>query len=119
MVTRQALDGHALVMKPTGPLVGGPETEELVEKARAFASTGQAAIILNLCEVPFINSLALGAIASILATCSRRNSWMKVCCLCPRVHALFDVVKFFKLFEYYDGEEQALEVVAREMAQHT
>ena len=118
MVIRQALDGHALVMRPAGPLVGGPETEEFVEKARAFACTGHAGIVLDLTEVPFMNSLALGALASVLASCSRCSSWLKVCGLSPRVHSLFDVVKFHKLFDYHESEEQALEAVAREMEQH-
>ena len=116
MHTHQALSGRVLVLKPEGHLLGGPETDQLVSTAREFAKRGQIAVLMDLGGVDYMNSLALGAITRILVTCSTAHGLMRVCNVQDRVRKLFDVVKFFKLFDYYESEERALESLSKDLA---
>lgn len=114
MHSHEALGGRVLVVKPEGHLLGGPETIEFVDLARAFATTGHAGVVLDFGGVDYMNSLALGAITRIVIACARTQGAVKVCNLTERVRKLFDVVKFHKIFEYYDSETSALEALAKE-----
>lgn len=116
MHTHRALDGRVLVLEPSGHLLGGPETEEFVNVAREFANREGVAVLVDFDGVDFMNSLALGALARILITYSRQHGWVKVCNVKGRVRALFDVVKFDRLFDYHDSEAAALDALSREMA---
>jgi anti-sigma B factor antagonist len=116
MHTHLALDGRILVLKPAGHLLGGTETDEFVEVAREFAKSEHVALVIDLDDVDYMNSLALGALTRILVTFSNVNGRVKVCNLRDRVRKLFDVVKFHNLFVYYDSERAAVEALAKEMA---
>jgi len=116
MHTHQALDGWILVLKPTGHLLGGTETDTFVDVARDFAKQEHVALVIDLDEVEYMNSLALGQLTRILITYSKANGLVKVCNLKGRVLKLFDVVKFYNLFVYYDSERSAVEALAKELA---
>ncbi len=116
MHTHQALAGRVLVVKPAGHILGGSETTEFVDIARGFSTQGDVAVLIDFDDVDYMNSLGLGALARILITCSRANGLVKVCNVNGRVRRLFDVVKFHKLFEYYDSESSALEALSKELA---
>lgn len=116
MHTHLALDGRILVLKPAGHLLGGAETDELVDAAREFAKTEHVALVVDLDDVEYLNSLALGQLTRILITYSKANGLMKVCNLKGRVRKLFDVVKFYNLFVYYDSEGAAVAALTKELA---
>lgn len=114
MHSHEALGGRVLVVKPTGHLLGGPETSEFVELAREFATPGHAGVVLDFADVDYMNSLALGAITRIVIACARANGAVKVCNLTERVRRLFDVVKFYKIFDYFDTEQGAIAALSKE-----
>lgn len=116
MHSHQALAGRVLVLKPAGHILGGSETDELVDLAREFAKRDHVAVLVDLDDVDYMNSLGLGALARILVTCSRTSGSVKVCNVKGRVRKLFDVVKFHKLFDYHDSERSALDALSKELA---
>jgi anti-anti-sigma factor len=116
MHSHLALDGRVLVLKPAGHLVGGPETEAFVDVARQFAHTEHVALVVDLDELEYMNSLGLGSLARIVSTYARLHGQVKVCNVKGRVRRLFDVVKFYKIFEYYESESVALGALSKEMA---
>ena len=109
-------DGRVMVLRPSGHILGGHETTEIVEAAREFVQVGNVAIVVDFADVDYMNSLGLGALTRILITTSNQNGRLKVCNVLGRVRKLFDVVKFDRLFVYYDSEAAALEALAKEMA---
>ena len=115
MRTHLALNGRVDVLAPGDHLLGGPETADLLATARDLAARGRHAVLIDLANVPYMNSLALGALARIVVTYSRAQGSVKVCNLGARVRKLFDIVRFNKLFEYRETEAAALEAFAREM----
>jgi anti-anti-sigma factor len=114
--THHALNGRVLVLRPTGHLLGGTETDEFVDVAREFAKSEHVALVIDLDEVEYMNSLALGQLTRILITYSKANGLVKVCNLKGRVLKLFDVVKFYNLFVYYESERAAVEALVKELA---
>lgn len=116
MHTHQALSGRVLVLKPVGHLLGDHVTDEFVNVAREFARRGHVGVLVDFEEVEYMNSLGLGAIARILITCSQAGGLMRVCNVHHRVRRLFDVVKFDKLFEYYESEQQAMDALQKDLA---
>lgn len=116
MHSHEALAGRVLVVKPAGHLLGGPETDELVELARKYAALGDVAVLLDFDDVEYLNSLGLGAITRILISCSRAHGLLRVCNVRDRVRRLFDVVKFHKLFDYHESEADALETLSKDLA---
>jgi len=115
MRTHQALNGRVEVLAPGDHLLGGPETSELVDTARESFARGRHALLIDLAEVDYMNSLALGALVRILVTYTRAHGSVKVCNLGSRVRRLFDIVRFNLLFEYHDSEAAALDAFAKEM----
>jgi anti-sigma B factor antagonist len=116
MLSHVQLDGRVLVLEPSGPIVGGPETDDLVNTARESLGGRYSAIVVDLQNVEFMNSLGLGAFARILVSCSRDHGTVKVCNLRERVRALFNVTKLCRLFEFYLSESEALEALAGEVS---
>ena len=115
MQTHQALNGRVEVFKPSERLVGGPETDELVSAAKRLAATGKLALLIDLDDVTYINSLGLGAFTRMIAVASQAGGAVKICNIKGRVRELFDVVRFNILFEYHDSEDAALQAFAKEM----
>ena len=116
MRTHQALNGRVDVLAPADHLLGGPETTELVDAARKLAAQGRHALLIDLADVDYMNSLALGALARIVVTYTREHGSVKVCNIGSRVRRLFDIVRFNQLFQYYDTEATALDAFAKEIA---
>jgi anti-sigma B factor antagonist len=115
MLTQQALNGRVEVLKPAGRLVGGPETDELVDTGRQLVAQGRVALLVDLHDVEYVNSVALGAFTQLYAICSKANGAMKICNLDERVQYLFGVVRFNLLFTYYDSVDAALEAFSKEL----
>jgi anti-sigma B factor antagonist len=118
MLTETALGGRVEVLKPRGRLVGGPETTELTETGRRLVADGKTALLVDLADVEYVNSVALGAFTGPFATCSRAEGTLKVCNLQERVRYLFDVVRVNTLFTYFDSADAALAAFAKE-SKHT
>ena len=116
MKTYEALDGRVTVVKPAGRFVAGGGTDELVETARHLVATGSHALLVNLDDVTFMDSLGVGTFPRLLILYSNVKGTVKVCNLKGPVRMLFDIVRFSHLFEFYDSESAALEAFTREQS---
>lgn len=116
MLTHQALDGRVLVVRPSGHLLGGDETAEMIDTAREFAEREGGGVVLDLEEVDYMNSLGLGAVTRLLVTCNRHHGSLRVCNIEGRVRRLFDVVKFHKIFDYHDSLDAAIAAMTKDLA---
>ncbi len=115
MQTYEALDGRVDVIRPVEHLLGGPESDEIVSHARYLTNNGRVALLVDLADVNYVNSLGLSVFTRLVVAYSRVHGSVKICNLRGRVRALFDIVRFHVLFEYYDSEQAALEAFAREL----
>lgn len=109
-----ALDERVAVLRPVGYMVGGTETDELVETGKRLVQQGHRALLVDLAEVVHVGSLGLGAFTRLVIACASVDGAIKICNLKSRVRDTFDLVRFNLLFDYHESEQAALESFARE-----
>ncbi len=98
-----------MVLAPKGQLVGGDETTaELERQIRDLANAGNTKLLLDLGEVDFINSWALGVIIGAHANYTKRGAQIKLCNLSPRNSQLMTITKLVRIFDIYDTADEAM-----------
>jgi len=66
-------------------------------------------VVLNLSEVPHIDSCALGQLALCLTAARKTSGSVKLCGMTGRVVQLLTITKLTTEFETYDAEQDALD----------
>ena len=65
-------------------------------------------IILNLADVPYIDSAGLGEIVRTYTTVSRQGGKLKLLNLTKRIQDLLAITKLLTVFDTYDSEAEAI-----------
>jgi anti-sigma B factor antagonist len=73
-----------------------------------MVNQGHKKIILNLAEVPYIDSAGLGEIVRTYTTVSRQGGKLKLLNLTKRIQDLLAITKLLTVFETYDTEDEAI-----------
>ena len=76
------------------------------------AVDADAQVLLDLCDVDFIDSSGLGAIVAELKSLRASEGDLKICEVKKSVSVLFELVRMHKLVEIYNSREEALESFA-------
>jgi anti-sigma B factor antagonist len=98
----------AVILDFNGRLVLGEDTVLLRERVRALIAEGQKKILLNLQDVPYIDSSGLGELVTAFMAVRKEGGDLKLLKLTPKVHGLLQITKLYTVFEVYDDEEAAL-----------
>ena len=69
---------------------------------------GKNKIVLNLANVPYIDSAGLGEIVRTYTTVSRQGGSLKLLNLTKRIHDLLSITKLLTVFETFDSEGEAV-----------
>ena len=72
------------------------------------APQGRKKLVLNLAEVPYIDSAGLGEIVRTYTTVSRQGGSLKLLSLTKRITDLLAITKLLTVFETYDHEADAV-----------
>jgi anti-sigma B factor antagonist len=91
-----------------GKITLGEGDEALKDKVGSLANQGRLRIVLNLAEVPYIDSAGLGGVVSTYTTISRQGGQLKLVNLTKRITDLLSITKLLTVFETFDSEEEAL-----------
>ncbi|HEU4417204.1 MAG TPA: STAS domain-containing protein [Candidatus Angelobacter sp.] len=92
----------------TGRIVHG-ETAALRNTIRELIAAGDRKIVLNLSDVPYIDSSGIGELVSSFVAVRREGGTVKLLNLTRRVREVLQIVKLFTVFEIFDDEFAALE----------
>jgi anti-sigma B factor antagonist len=98
---------HVLVVDVTGDLdarSAGDLKLTLNEKIEA----GSVFVLVNLSEVPYMDSAGLGVLVSGLKNTNRQNGDLRLWGLQPDVRNIFELTRLNKVFQIFDTEELAL-----------
>jgi anti-sigma B factor antagonist len=112
MIDRQA--GDVTVVGLNGRLVLGDETALFRNTVRDLISRGRKNLLLNLADVPFIDSSGIGELVSAFLAARREGGNVKLLNLTRRVHDVLQIVKLMTVFEVFDNEAAALESFKRQ-----
>jgi anti-sigma B factor antagonist len=103
---RQASDVTLLDLK--GKMTLGEGDELLKDKVNSLVLQGRRKILLNLADVPYIDSAGLGEIVRTYTTVSRQGGQLKLLNLTKRITDLLAITKLLTVFETYDNEADAV-----------
>jgi len=100
--------GDVTLLDLKGKMTLGEGDELLKDKINSLAMQGRRKIVLNLAEVPYIDSAGLGEIVRTYTTISRQGGAMKLLNLTKRIEDLLSITKLLTVFETYENEADAV-----------
>ncbi|OFV92507.1 MAG: hypothetical protein A3G76_14020 [Acidobacteria bacterium RIFCSPLOWO2_12_FULL_65_11] len=106
MTIEETVRGNVVFIEPKGRLTVETE-EEFRGTVRQLLETGWTRLVLNLADVPYIDSCGLGAIAQEYISARRRGGDLKLLNVAGRNHHLLTLTKLVTVFETYDSEDEA------------
>jgi anti-sigma B factor antagonist len=100
--------GDVMVLDLKGRITMGEGDELLKDKVNSLVNQGHKKIVLNLADVPYIDSAGLGEIVRTYTTVSRQGGSLKLLNLTKRITDLLSITKLLTVFETFDAENDAV-----------
>jgi anti-sigma B factor antagonist len=100
--------GDVVVLDLKGRITMGEGDELLKDKVNSLVNQGHKKIVLNLADVPYIDSAGLGEIVRTYTTVSRQGGSLKLLSLTKRITDLLSITKLLTVFETFDVENDAV-----------
>src|SRR5258706_1724373 len=100
--------GDVVVLDVKGRVMLGEGDELLRDKVNSLMNQGRKKIVLNLAEVPYIDSAGLGEVVRTYTTVSRQGGHLKLLNLTKRITDLLAITKLLTVFETFDSENEAV-----------
>ena len=108
MQIEQRSTGDVVILDLKGKITLGEGDELLKDKVNSLLNQGHKKIVLNLAEVPYIDSAGLGEIVRTYTTVSRQGGSLKLLSLTKRITDLLSITKLLTVFETFDTEKEAV-----------
>ncbi len=104
--------GEVQLIQLRGPLRMGPAVDGLRQTMEEALRNGDTRLVLNLAEVPMIDSSAIGLVMRFLASTKQRGGNVKL--VQPSKFAIqtLRLVGVLNLFEVFDNDDAAVESYA-------
>jgi len=100
--------GDVTVLDLKGKMTLGEGDELLRDKINSLIQQGRRKVVLNLEDVPYIDSAGLGEIVRTYTTISRHGGSLKLLNLTKRITDLLSITKLLTVFDTYDSEADAV-----------
>jgi anti-sigma B factor antagonist len=100
--------GDVVVLDLKGKITLGEGDELLKDKVNSLVNQGHKKIVLNLADVPYIDSAGLGEVVRTYTTVSRQGGSLKLLSLTKRITDLLSITKLLTVFETFDSENEAV-----------
>ena len=101
--------GDVMVLDVKGRVQLGEGDELLRDKVNSLLNQGRKKIVLNLADVPYIDSAGLGEVVRTFTTVSRQGGQLKLLNLTKRITDLLAITKLLTVFDTYDSEQEAVQ----------
>jgi anti-sigma B factor antagonist len=108
MQIHQRTVGDVTIIDLHGKMTLGEGDELLRDKVNSLIQQSQKKLVLNLAEVPYIDSAGLGEIVRTYTTVSREHGSLKLLHLTKRIQDLLAITKLLTIFETFDNEAEAV-----------
>ena len=108
MQIQERAAGDVMVLDLKGKITLGEGDELLKDKVNSLVNQGHKKIVLNLADVPYIDSAGLGEIVRTYTTVSRQGGSLKLLNLTKRITDLLAITKLLTVFETFDSEGEAV-----------
>lgn len=101
--------GDVMILDLTGKLTIGEGDELLKDKINSVLHQGHKKLLLNLSNVPYVDSAGLGQMVSTLHSVNRQGGKLKLLNLTSRIKDLLSITKLLTVFDSFDDEREALD----------
>ena len=101
--------GDVMVLDLKGKITLGEGDELLKDKVNSLINQGHRKIVLNLADVPYLDSAGLGEVVRAYTTVSRQGGSLKLLALTKRISDLLSITKLLTVFETFDLEKDAVQ----------
>ena len=108
MQIEERVVGDVTILDLKGKITLGEGDEALKDKINSLVLQDRRRILLNLGDVPYIDSAGLGEIVRTYTTVSRQGGHLKLVNLTKRITDLLSITKLLTIFETFDSETDAL-----------
>ena len=108
MQIEERIVGDVMILDLKGKITLGEGDELLKDKVNSLVNQGQKKMLLNLADVPYIDSAGLGEIVRTYTTVSRQGGSLKLLNLTKRITDLLSITKLLTVFETFDSENDAV-----------
>jgi len=100
--------GDVMVLDLKGRITLGEGDELLKDKVNSLLNQGRRKLVLNLADVPYIDSAGLGEVVRTYTTVSRQGGSLKLLNLTKRITDLLSITKLLTVFETFESETDAI-----------
>jgi anti-sigma B factor antagonist len=101
-------EGKIIVLELRGNYVGGEETDELRDTIKKLSDEENLKLVMDLGEVSYLNSSALGVLIAAHANYVKRGGKIKLCQLNKNLENLFVITKLSLIFDSYPSQIEAI-----------
>ena len=112
MQIEERVVGEVTILDLKGKITLGEGDEALKDKINSLIQQNRKRILLNLADVPYIDSAGLGEIVRTYTTVSRQGGKLKLLNLTKRIQDLLAITKLLTVFETYESEADAVKSFA-------
>ncbi len=106
-------EGRVVILEPKGSLVGGDETDELKKTIASYLDQGNRKLIVDLGDVEYLNSSAIGALVSAHTSYMNRQGKLILCNVNKSITNVFVVTKLSTIFNTSEKREEAIYDIAK------
>ena len=107
------------VLAARGEFVGGNETDKLRETLAEEAEKGTDRLLIDLSDVTYLNSSALGVLISAHTNFSKRGGMLGLCNVSDGITNILVITKLSLVFNVYGNREEGLAALAPGKATQT
>ena len=100
--------GDVKILDLHGKLTIGDGDELLKDKINSLVQQGHTRIVLNLGDVPYVDSAGLGQMVSSYRTVTRSGGSLRLLNLTARIREVLTITKLLTVFDTYESEAEAL-----------
>ena len=108
MKIKESAKGHVVVLSLSGNLLGEPETTDVRKAVYKLLNAGRNRIVMDLSNVPRMNSTGLGSIMAAHASIRSKNCELRLANVSDHVGRVLVLTKITKVIKTYDTVERAI-----------
>ena len=105
MQIEERVVSEVTILDLKGKITLGEGDEALREKINQLIGQNKKRILLNLAEVPYIDSAGLGEVVRTYTTVSRQGGQLKLVNLTKRITDLLSITKLLTVFEAFEKSD--------------
>lgn len=108
MQIHERVVGDVTIVDITGNLVANSGDASLKDKVRSLIQQGRKRVLIDLGNVPYMDSSGLGELVHVYATTKNAGGTLKLMRVTRRLEDLLTITKLVTVFDTYDDEAVAL-----------